>query len=65
VDFRAPDARKPDLRVLDTKTGSWTPVADNLPDYPHFERAFLLGADRQDLVYSVDHRLILVRPGNP
>jgi YD repeat-containing protein len=62
--FRVPGAKRLELRVLDKKTGTWTAVADNLPDTPEFERAFLLGAEGDDLVYSLDFRLVLVRPGN-
>jgi hypothetical protein len=55
-----------ELRVLDTVTGTWTSVADNLPER---ERApgLLLGADGNDLVYKMGPgmvRLLRVRPGS-
>ena len=64
VRFRVPGSKRLELRVLDKKTGAWTAVPDNLPDTPEFDRAFLLGADGDDLVYSLDFRVVLVRPGD-
>lgn len=64
--FRIGKAGDWELRLLDTATGKWTPVADNLPPNEKSDRAMLLGADGDDLVYEIGYgsvRLLLVRPG--
>ena len=50
------------LRVLDTRTGDWTAVADNLPDGRDSWRAFLLGAEGNELVYAIGSRVLRVAP---
>lgn len=61
--FRVKPGPKKELRVLDTRSGSWTPVPDNLPDHRDTWRVFLLGAEGNDLVYSLSDRLLRVAPG--
>jgi hypothetical protein len=56
----------PELRVLNLSDGTWTTLPANLPERAEFDRAFLLGADGEDLVYRIGYgnvRLMWARPG--
>jgi hypothetical protein len=65
--FYPKEPRDAVLRVLDTNTGTWTPVPHNLPDHIRTQGVFLLGADGDELVYRVagggNVRLVWARPG--
>ncbi len=55
------------LRVLDTGSGTWQVVDDNLPREINEDYGFLLGSDGDDLVYRVGYgnvRLVWARPGS-
>ena len=57
---------RPELRVLDPSDATWKRLSENLPDRIEFDRALLLGADGEELVYRVGHgntHLIWARPG--
>jgi hypothetical protein len=59
------EGRSPELRVFDASAGTWTPVSANLPEREEFDRAMLLGADGEDLVYRLgpgNVRLFWARP---